>query len=185
LATSSDDRDERDQTGSALLQLPWKRLLLFVTAVAVVAIAYWYLRDTLTFQYLAEKETSLRQYQDAAPLTVAATALAIYVIVAGLSLPVAAAMTIACGWYFGFWLGLAVSSFGSTAGATMAFLISRYLFRDWAQQKMSTRLGPINDAFEREGAYYLFTLRLVPVVAPFFIVNAVMSVFLPGLATTL
>ncbi len=167
-------RPPGDHTTAAKSQLKWKLPALILISL-VVAIGYWQLRDVLTFEYLAARESALRQFQDDRPLRVFMIALAIYTVVAGLSLPVAMGMTIACGWYFGFWQGLAVASFGSTAGATLAFLISRYLFRDWAQQKMSDRLGPINDAFEREGVYYLLTLRLLPFVAPYFIVNAVMG----------
>ena len=108
------------------------------------------------------------------PIITVMLALAIYVAVAGLSLPGATVLTLVYGWYFGFWQGLLVVSFGSTAGAMIAFLISRYLLRDWIQSRMHERLLRIEGAFEREGAFYLFTLRLVPAV-PFFIINAVMG----------
>ena len=83
-------------------------------------------------------------------------------------------MTLLFGWLFGFWRGLVVVSFGSTAGATVAFLLSRYLLRDAIIQRFGDRLSSFNESLEREGAFYLFTLRLIPAV-PFFVINAVMG----------
>ncbi len=83
-------------------------------------------------------------------------------------------MTLACGWFFGFWQALLIVSLGSTAGATTAFLLTRYLLRDWVQHRFAEKLASINAAFDREGPFYLFTLRLIPAV-PFFVINAVMG----------
>lgn len=150
-----------------------KTLLVAIVAVVGV-IAFWLFRDLLSLNYLASREAQLRSWQVNYPIGAVAVALGVYVAVAGLSLPGAAVLTLVCGWYFGFWEGLLVVSFGSTGGAMVAFLLSRYLVRDWIQARMQDRLGRINDAFDREGAFYLFTLRLVPVV-PFFVINAVMG----------
>ena len=153
----------------------WIKKLLFLAFVLAVATAvYSQFRDVLSIDYLASQELQLRQWQVNFPFLTAVAAVAIYVFVAGMSLPGAAVLTLVCGWYFGFWEGLLVVSFGSTGGATVAFLIIRYLLRDWAQSKMRDRLAGINEAFEREGAFYLFTLRIVPAV-PFFVINAVMG----------
>ncbi|MCA9132339.1 MAG: TVP38/TMEM64 family protein [Planctomycetales bacterium] len=151
-----------------------KKLSLLVVVLAVGGALFWMFRASLTLDFLASKESQLRAWQVAYPLLTPTAALAIYVAVAGLSLPGAAALTLVCGWYFGFWKGLLVVSFGSTGGALVAFLLSRYLLQEWIQNKMAERLGRINEAFEREGAFYLFTLRLVPAV-PFFVINAVMG----------
>ncbi len=94
----------------------------------------------------------------------------VYVAVTALSLPVAAALTLAAGALFGRWLGSAAVSAASTLGATLAFLGSRYLLRDWVQRRYGERLGPVHRGLERDGAYYLFTLRLVPLV-PYFLIN--------------
>ncbi len=94
----------------------------------------------------------------------------VYVAVTALSLPAAAILTMVAGALFGRWLGTAVVSIASTLGATLAFLSSRYVLRDWVQQRFGDRLGPIDHGVEKDGAYYLFTLRLVPVV-PFFLIN--------------
>ncbi len=94
----------------------------------------------------------------------------IYVAVTGLSLPGAAVMTLAGGALFGFFPALILVSFASSLGATLAFLISRYLLRDWVQNRFRDRLKTLNAGIEREGSFYLFTLRLVPIF-PFFVIN--------------
>src|SRR5262249_50072969 len=94
----------------------------------------------------------------------------VYVAMTALSLPAAAVLTVLAGALFGRWLGTGVVSLASTLGATLAFLSSRYLFRDWVQRRYPDRLRPINEGVAKDGAFSLFTLRLVPVV-PFFLIN--------------
>jgi uncharacterized membrane protein YdjX (TVP38/TMEM64 family) len=94
--------------------------------------------------------------------------------VTGLSLPGATAMSVAYGWLFGFWRAVVLVSFASTTGATIAFLLSRYLLGQWIQARYGERLAALNAAIDREGAFYLFTLRLIPQV-PFFVLNATMG----------
>ncbi len=101
-------------------------------------------------------------------------ALLVYVVVTGLSLPGATVLTLVYGWYFGFIRGVVLVSFASTMGATLAFLLSRFLFRDAIQRRFGDRLAKFNEALEREGPFFLFTLRLIPAV-PFFVINAVMG----------
>lgn len=113
-------------------------------------------------------------YQQEPELT-AAVYFIIYVMAAGLSLPGAALLTIIGGMIFGLLTGLLLVSFASTLGATLAFLVSRFLLRDWVQSKFSGYLGSINQGMEKDGAFYLFTLRLIPVV-PFWVINLVMGV---------
>src|SRR5437667_4746891 len=93
-----------------------------------------------------------------------------YVAVTGLSLPVATVLTLLAGALFGRWLGTAVVSVASTLGATLAFLLSRFLLRDWVERRFGERLRAVNRGFEKDGAYYLLTLRLVPVF-PYYLVN--------------
>jgi len=100
--------------------------------------------------------------------------MAIYIVMAALSLPGAAIMTLAGGALFGLFYGVILVSFASTIGATLAFLFSRYMFRDWVQNTFSSKLAAINKGIEKEGGFYLFTLRLVPVF-PFFVINLVMG----------
>lgn len=99
---------------------------------------------------------------------------AMYVLVAALSLPGAVILTLAAGAIFGLFWGTLIASFASTIGATVAFWSARYLLRDWVQARFGDRLKPINDGMTRDGAFYLFTLRLVPVF-PFFLINLLMG----------
>jgi len=151
-------------------KLGWLALLV----VVAVGGGLWLLGDRLSLDHLATQESALRSYRQSFPIWAAIVAILAYVAVAGFSLPGASVLTLAYGWYFGFWQGLWVVSLGSTGGATLAFLLTRYLLRAWVQQKFARKLGAINEAFDREGAFYLFTLRLLPAV-PFFVINAVMG----------
>jgi uncharacterized membrane protein YdjX (TVP38/TMEM64 family) len=150
------------------------RLLVLGLIVSLFAVSYWLFEDSLSLDRLAEREGQFRAYQERHPVLIYGVAFGTYVVVAGLSLPGAAAMTLIVGWLFGFWRGLVLVSFASTTGATLAFLLSRYLFRDELQRRFGERLHKFNDALAREGAFYLFTLRLIPAV-PFFVINAVMG----------
>ncbi len=135
---------------------------------------YWLLGEFISLESLAARESALRQWQHESPWFVIAVAFSIYVAVTGLSLPGASVLTLVCGWYFGFWQGLVIVSFASTTGATIAFLLSRYLFREWVEAKLSLQWAAVNEAFDREGAFYLFSLRLLFAI-PFFVVNALMG----------
>lgn len=152
----------------------WTKLVVLGVVVAAAAVGYAQFRDTLTLQYLAEREAALRSYQQEHPLLVYGAAFLIYVAVTGLSLPGATVLTLTCGWFFGFWRGVLLVSFASTTGATVAFLVSRFLLRDSIQERFGDRLKTFNQALEREGAFYLFMLRLIPAV-PFFVINVVMG----------
>lgn len=147
---------------------------ILVGLVGLIAVAYVNLGDTLTLESLANRETQLRSFQQENPLLVYGIAFVVYVLVTGLMLPGAAVLTLVFGWYFGFRNALILVSFASTAGATLAFLLSRFLFRDTMQTKFGNRLVSFNESLEREGPFFLFTLRLIPAV-PFFVVNAVMG----------
>ncbi len=109
------------------------------------------------------------------PLLTAAVYFVIYVVATSLSFPGAALLTIIGGMIFGLWVGLLLVSFASSLGATLAFLVSRFLLRDWVQSKFANYLGAVNKGIEKDGAFYLFSLRLIPVV-PFWVINLVMGV---------
>lgn len=151
-----------------------KKLLVLGAVAVLIIVAFVFFGNDLKLENLAKREAQLQQLQDDHPLLVYGAAFAIYVAVTGLSLPGAAGMTLVYGWYFGFLRGLVLVSFASTMGATVAFLLSRYLFRDSIQQRFGERLKAFNEALDREGAFYLFTLRLIPAV-PFFVINVVMG----------
>ena len=108
------------------------------------------------------------------PLLTAAVYFAIYVIATAVSIPGAALLTIIGGMVFGLWTGTLLVSFASSIGATLAFLASRFLLRDWVQGKFGERLRAVDDGLEKDGAFYLFTLRLIPVF-PFFVINLLMG----------
>jgi uncharacterized membrane protein YdjX (TVP38/TMEM64 family) len=131
-------------------------------------------RSYLNLEFLAEQESRLKTFYGDNPWIVYLLAFVIYVTVTGLSIPGATILSLLYAWFFGFGRGLVLVSFASTAGATVAFLLSRYLFRDWIQRKFGDRLRVINEAFDREGNFYLFLMRLIPAF-PFFVVNAVMG----------
>ena len=152
----------------------WKKAAVLAAAVVVAAVAFVRFGNQLSLAELAEQEASLRAYQQAQPVLVYGMASVVYVLVTGLSLPGAAAMSLMIGWYCGVVDGVILVSFASTTGATMAFLLSRFVLRDSIQSKFGDRLAAFNEALEREGAFYLFTLRLIPAV-PFFVINVVMG----------
>ncbi len=108
------------------------------------------------------------------PLATYLAALALYVLVTGLSVPVANVLSVLYGMLFGFWTALVLVSFGSTAGATLAMLLARYVLRPWVQHRFGSRLEVLHHHWQREGAWYLFSLRLAPVV-PFWLINLAMG----------
>ncbi len=152
----------------------WRKIAIVAVVGTLAAVLYTQFGDQLSLNSLAERESELRDIQSKHPILVFGIAFLIYVAFTGMSLPGAAALTLVYGWYFGFVEALALVSFASTLGATIAFLLSRFLFRDVIMSRFGDRLAKFNDSLEREGPFYLFTLRLIPAV-PFFIVNAVMG----------
>lgn len=151
-----------------------QKLVVFAIVVIAAIVIFFLMRKYFSLEYLSQVEANLQTYYDAHPVIVFSLAFVIYVVVTGLSIPGATALSLVYAWFFGFSRGLILISFASTAGATMAFLLSRYLFRDWIQSRFGERLATFNQALDKDGAVYLFTLRLVPAV-PFFVINAVMG----------
>jgi uncharacterized membrane protein YdjX (TVP38/TMEM64 family) len=160
--------------GSGGVGHPSAKLLVLGLLAAVVAVSFLQFGNVLSFENLARHESSLGDFQQEHPLLVYGLAFLVYVSATGLSLPGAAGLTLVFAWYFGFWRAFVLVSFASTAGATLAFLLSRYLLRDYIQTKFGERLKVFNENLRKEGAFYLFTLRLIPVV-PFFAINVVMG----------
>ena len=150
-----------------------KLLVLAVLGItaAVVTIKYG---DHLSLESLAASEGDLREALQQGPLTSYVVAFALYVVITGLSIPGATGLSLLYGWLFGAIGGVLLVSFASTTGATLAFLLSRYLFHDAIKQRFGEQLQQFNRLLEKEGPYYLFSLRLVPVV-PFFVINVVMG----------
>ncbi|MGB3177758.1 MAG: FAD-dependent oxidoreductase [Albidovulum sp.] len=151
-----------------------KPILLGLLVLLIAALIFYIRRDPPDLNMLRDRLTHLDEWRMERPFVVAALFFAAYVTVTALSLPLAAWMTLAAGALFGFWTGLLLVSFASSIGATLAFLTARYLLRDWVHEKFGDRLKTIDDGIEQDGAFYLFTLRLIPVV-PFFAVNLLMG----------
>ena len=150
------------------------RLVMFALFAGAFGFIYYQYGDQLNLKSIAARETQFQDFQKEHPVAVYVVAFLIYAVVTGLSLPGAAIMTLVYGWFFKFWVALPLVSFASTTGATIAFLMSRYLFRDAIEKKFGDRLQSFNNKLKEEGAFYLFSLRLIPAV-PFFVINAVMG----------
>lgn len=151
-----------------------KMLILVMIIMGVTLFFSLDLHRHLTFEALKSQQAAMAKvYAENTALTIVIY-MAVYVVVTALSLPGAVVMSLAGGAVFGLWAGTIIVSFASTIGATLAFLTSRFLLRDYIQNRFSDRLKKINEGVETDGPFYLFTLRLVPVF-PFFVINLVMG----------
>jgi len=148
--------------------------LLLLIAALVAAFFAFDLQQYLTLETLQGKRDEFIALKEQSPWLVTGIAFIGYVLVAALSLPGALVMTLAMGALFGLLWGTLLVSFASSIGATLAFLVSRYLLRDAVQQRFGDKLKTINDGIARDGALYLFTLRMVPVF-PFFLINLLLG----------
>jgi len=148
--------------------------VLAAIVVLVAAFFYFDAAHYLRLEYLREQRAAIDAFYAAHPLQTAALYFAVYVAAAALSFPGATILTLAGGAIFGLLWGTLIVSFASSIGATLAFLASRFLLRDWVQGRFGARLRPINEGVAKEGAFYLFALRLVPAF-PFFVVNLLMG----------
>ena len=132
------------------------------------------LQQYLSLNYLKESQARFAELYNENPVMVIGGYMAIYILVTALSLPGAAILTLAGGALFGLATGLIIVSFASSIGATLACFVARFVFRDWVQNKFGDKLTTINEGIAKEGPFYLFTLRLIPVF-PFFVINLVMG----------
>lgn len=151
-----------------------KITMVAILAVLIAAFFYFDLNTYLTLDGLKGSIDDFRQWRDASPVLVLGGFFLIYVTATALSLPGAAILTLTAGALFGLAEGLLLASFASSLGALLAFLVSRYILRDTIKRKFPDRLASIDKGIEREGAFYLFTLRLVPLF-PFFLINLLMG----------
>jgi uncharacterized membrane protein YdjX (TVP38/TMEM64 family) len=152
-----------------------KKIALLVAGSALAAIFFAFdLQQYLTLDYLKESQAKFADLYQTKPVMVIGVYMAIYILVTALSLPGAVILTLAGGALFGLVTGLIVVSFSSTIGATLACFVSRFVLRDWVQKKFGDKLATVNEGVAKEGAFYLFTLRLIPVF-PFFVINLVMG----------
>ncbi len=151
------------------------RLVLVVVLVAlIVAFFAFDLGQYLTLDYLKARQRSFEAFYAEHRVATIAIYMLVYIVVTALSLPGATIMTLAGGALLGLWVGLLAVSFASTIGATLAFLVSRFLLREGVQSRFGDSLRSVNAGIEKDGAFYLFSLRLVPIF-PFFVINLVMG----------
>jgi len=153
-----------------------KSKIVVVVAVAVLIGVFFALggHRYLSFENIKAQQASIQALFGTHPWTTALVFFLGYVAVTGLSLPGAALMTLIAGAIFGLLWGTVIVSFASSVGATLAFVVSRFLLRDWVQARFGRQLRAINEGVSREGGFYLFTLRLIPAV-PFFVINLAMG----------
>ena len=161
-------------TGAAGMATAGKLVLLAVVAALVAAFFLLDLGQYANLEYLKSVRGAALDFVSENPVQASVGYFVVYVLVTGLSLPGAAIMTLAGGAIFGLGWGLLLVSFASTAGATIAMLISRTLLRDWVQGRFGEQLVAINAGLEKDGEFYLFGLRMVPLF-PFFVINLVMG----------
>ena len=154
---------------------PTKRLLFFILVVGVIGVFFALgLNHALSLQALKAGLDGLREWRETSPLSLLGAFFVTYVVLTGLSIPEAALLSLAAGALFGLFWGTIIVSFASSLGSLFAFLVSRHLLRDFVQANFGDRLKVVNDGIAREGAFYLFTMRLVPAI-PFFLINLLMG----------
>ncbi len=151
-----------------------KAILVLALLGALVAYFVFDLGQILSLENFKASQADIVAAKDANPVLYLPGFFILYVAVTGLSIPGAAIMTLIAGALFGVLVGTIIVSFASTIGATLAFLSARFVLRDWVQGKFGERLRAIDEGLEKDGAFYLFTLRLIPVF-PFFVINLLMG----------
>ncbi|HIF9448056.1 TPA: dihydrolipoyl dehydrogenase [Photobacterium damselae] len=152
-----------------------RKLFLLGIIAAVIGIwLYFDLSQYFTLEQAKAQQLALQDTIQTHPVWASLVFFFVYVAVTALSLPGAAIMTLLGAALFGFWWSLVLVSFASTIGATLAFLFSRFILRDWVQTKFGSRLSAINDGVKKQGSFYLLSLRLIPVF-PFFLINLLMG----------
>ena len=151
-----------------------KAILVLVLISAIAAYFFFDLGQILSLESFKTSQADIVAAKDANPVLYMSGFFILYVAVTGLSIPGAAIMSLVAGALFGVVVGTVIVSFASTIGATLAFLSARFVLRDWVQGKFGERLRAIDDGLGKDGAFYLFTLRLIPVF-PFFVINLLMG----------
>lgn len=152
-----------------------KKILLVLVISAIFASFFIFdLKQYFDLEVLKQSRKSLQLFYEQNVVLSVALYIVLYILIAALSLPGAAITTVAGGALFGFVVGVIAVSFASTIGATLACIVSRYLLRDWVESKFGDRLTTLNQGIKKEGAFYLFTLRLIPIF-PFVVINLLMG----------
>jgi len=152
-----------------------KITLLSVIALAIAAYFYFDLRQYLSLDKLKAHREQLYAFYEANTWAMIVGFIGVYIVTVALSLPGATILTLAAGAIFGAWAGTAVVNVGATVGATLAFLVARFLLQDWVERKFGDKIKPFNEGFSKNAINYLLFLRLVPVF-PFFLINLVSGI---------
>jgi uncharacterized membrane protein YdjX (TVP38/TMEM64 family) len=155
------------------MRIQFKIIILII--LALLLIASFKLDGQMVFSYLKENLNVIKSYYVANPFSSIAIYFFTYILITSLSLPFANIITLLGGALFSFWPGLIIISFASTIGATIAFLFSRYLFKESIKKRFIKQYQKLDEGMNRDGPLYLFTLRVIPAV-PFFIINLVMGI---------
>ena len=151
------------------------KILIVLALIGFIALfKIFNLGEYLSLSYIKESQEKFAFMYREHRAPVIAGYMTVYILVTSLSLPGAAVMTLAGGALFGLLIGTVLVSFASTIGATLACLVSRFILRDWVQGKFGDKLKTVNKGFEKEGSFFLFTLRLIPVF-PFWLINLAMG----------
>lgn len=151
-----------------------KIIIVLIIAASIAVFKIFGLGEYFSLSYLKESQQNFQELYVNNRASVITAYMAIYILVTSLSLPGAAIMTIAGGALFGLFAGTIIVSFASTIGATIACFFARFILRDWVQTKFGNRLKAVNEGIEKEGAFYLFTVRLIPYI-PFWLINIAMG----------
>lgn len=152
-----------------------KKIIIVGVFIAIIALFLSFdLGQYLNLAYVKSQQEAINNYYQQNPIQTGLIFFISYIVVTGVSLPGAGIMTLAAGAIFGVVWGTILVSFASVIGATLAFLVARYLFHDYVQEKFKKYIEPINEGIRKEGNLYLFTIRLVPIF-PFFVVNNLMA----------
>ncbi len=151
-----------------------KIAVVIVVIVLIVLFKVFNLGQYFTLDYIKASQEKFAALYAEHRLLVIACYMGIYIVMAALSLPGATVMTLLGGALFGFIVGMIAVSFASTIGATLACFVARFLLKDWVQSKVGDKLRPINEGVAKEGAFYLFTMRLIPAF-PFWLINLAMG----------
>jgi len=153
-----------------------KKVAIVILVIGLFALfKILHLDQYLTISYIKASQSKFAFLYGEHRVLVIAAYMLIYILATSLSVPGAVVLTVAGGALFGFWIGMLVVSFASTIGATLACSVSRFLLRDWVQSRFTDKISRINNEIEKDGAFYLFTLRLIPIF-PFWIINLVIGV---------
>lgn len=158
------------------MQSSYIKRITVLCIIGVLIASYFLLNlgEYFSLEYLKESKEHFLELYNQHTFTFIAVYFCIYVVATALALPAATIISLAGGAMFGLVTGVIVVSFASSIGATLAFVVSRYVLRDWVQERFGDKLVKVNKGIEKEGAFYLFTLRLIPIF-PFFVINTVIA----------